>query len=133
MVAQAVQAELDRRNLTLNAFSQRYGFDRGTFTRFANTGHATLEFVERWARTMDLDVNHWRELCGYPRVESSPTDGLRAAIKHIQELEYDPEFADWEVRNFNEKLASMSPHDQEIALRLMRAAMSEQRRAQGRE
>jgi transcriptional regulator with XRE-family HTH domain len=70
MVAEAVQAELQRRNLTVNAFSQRFGFDRNTFTRFANQGRGTLDLVERWARSMGLDVNRWRVMCGYPPVET---------------------------------------------------------------
>ena len=135
MIAEAVQAELGRRNLTVNAFSQRYGFDRNTVARFAGGGRATLEFVERWARTMNLDVNHWRELCGYPPVEPSPEDLPGQVLDHAQELTYDPDFEGYDIRHWDgaDRLQGLTETDLDEINKAMRSVMSEKRRRQGRE
>lgn len=135
MVAEAVQDELSRRNLTVHGFAERYGFDRNTFSRFAKKGRATLEMTERWARTMNLDVNQWRELCGFTRVEETdPNRALETAMGKAPELTYDPDFSDFDLRNYEgPRLQGFSEEDIDFLNQLQRAAMTERRRKQGRE
>jgi len=85
-LAEAVRELFARRNLTLNAASQRFGLDRNAVTRMWNGVPASLEFTERFARTFDEDVNTWRVLAGYPAVEPPEWDPDRAFMAGIRAL-----------------------------------------------
>lgn len=53
----------------------RTGIDRFTISQMMEGYVPRVEQVERFARGFGLDVNHWRELAGYERIES-PSDTL---------------------------------------------------------
>lgn len=75
-----------------------------------------LDVLERFARGLRLDVNEWRELAGYPRIETPTRTGaeiLGAGIFALQQ-KYDRPYIT--VRNFGGR-DSLSPEQAEIILR----------------
>lgn len=72
MLSEAVRDVLSRRNLSINAASKRLRIDRNTLTRFSEGIPMRLELVEQFARGLGEDINRWRSLAGYPRVELTP-------------------------------------------------------------
>lgn len=134
MLAQAVENALRERNLTVNAASIRLGIDRNALTRFKAGKPLTLELVERFARGLRYDVNEWRELCGYPRIEpSDPNEALDVVVEHSQELTYDADLEGLDDVRKYEGFGKLSPEAQAAILRITRAIISEERRKQGRE
>lgn len=55
----------------MNAASIRFDIDRNALTRFARGRRMSLELVEKWARSLGEDLNHWRELAGYEPAENT--------------------------------------------------------------
>lgn len=70
----AVRDVLDARKTNPYAIHVRYGISRESLTKLMNGIPPSVEVVERFARAMGLDVNEWRELCGYPRVGWASSD-----------------------------------------------------------
>lgn len=134
MIAEAVQSELKRRNLTIAGFSDRYGFDRGTFTKFHNQGKVgSLEFVERWARTLGLDVNSWREMCGFPTVEPDLATAIDLVTAQLRErYETDPDEPIDGVVAFGGP-SNITPQTIQEAILAMEGLKEIARRKQGRE
>ena len=70
----AVREVLQARNLNPYAIHVRYGISRESLTKLVNGIPPSVEVVERFARALNLNVNDWRELCGYPRVGGDVAD-----------------------------------------------------------
>lgn len=66
---QAVADLLQARNLSQNQASIKAGIDRFTIARMIAGIPPRLDLVEQFARAFGEDVNHWRELAGYPALE----------------------------------------------------------------
>lgn len=67
---EAVKAVLAEHGLTLRGQRVRTGIDHSTMKNMCDGWPTTLERVEQFARAFHLDVNEWRELAGYPRVQA---------------------------------------------------------------
>lgn len=73
----ALKQVLKDKNLTINGLCDRYKLDRGVVTRMSNGKPPDLKVVEKFASRLRLDVNTWRELCGYDPV---PDTACRASL-----------------------------------------------------
>ena len=122
-LAEAARGLFARRNLTLNAASQRFGLDRNAITRMWHGIPASLEFTERFARTFREDVNRWRELAGYEPV-FSPDAALNEGIRRIRE----ETGADFQVSAEEFMLARQGPEAVERILAAVRARLEERQR-----
>lgn len=72
---EAVARVLEEHGLSDRAAQYRTGIDRITMADMRNGYIPRVEQVEKFARGFGLDVNEWREMAGYERVES-PSDTL---------------------------------------------------------
>ena len=79
-LGEVVLAALKRKNLNPYSANQRFGISREVITRMTLGKPPALEVAERFARAFDLDVNQFRQLCGYPPVE----DWVRAEIRQLR-------------------------------------------------
>jgi len=78
--AQRVQETLGRRNLTRHAAHQRLEISRPAMDKLWDGRDVEVEIVERFARGLDLDVNEWREMWGYERIDRALTPQERLGI-----------------------------------------------------
>src|SRR5688500_18654429 len=87
-LAEETARVLRERGLTINAASIRLGIERQTLTRMHNGLPPRLEVVERFARGLELDVNDWRALAGYDRLETpvgeTPAERLGIALDDLR-------------------------------------------------
>jgi hypothetical protein len=72
------------RNLNTHSAHLRTGVDRQSIMRMQHGLSPRLDVIEKWARGIGEDVNHWRDAAGYPVVET-PESRLLRGIKEIQE------------------------------------------------
>lgn len=70
-LARAVNNALNRRQLSVNAGSERLGIDRGTLTRLARGLRPRVETLEYVAKALGEDVSEWRQLAGYEPIPAS--------------------------------------------------------------
>lgn len=71
----AVKAVLHERGLSLRGQRLHTGIDHMTMKEMADGLPPRLEKVEQFARAFELDVNEWRALAGYDRVDAGPPGG----------------------------------------------------------
>lgn len=94
---EAVKRVLDEHGLSLRGQKIRTGIDHMTMKDMCDGLRPRLEKVEQFARAFGLDVNEWRELAGYPRVEEGDPDRLAAQLIKVlggASSEEDEDFGD---------------------------------------
>lgn len=137
----AVRRLLESHGLSLRAARIRTGIDHVTLSDMAAGYVPRVEQVEKLARGFGLDVNQWRELAGYPRVEGDPSpesvladlgalsDELPPDVPRVTR-EPDPESV--EVRAHT-GLDRLSPADQRVYVEIMSAYLRAKNRERGLE
>ncbi|MDO8613564.1 MAG: helix-turn-helix transcriptional regulator [Dehalococcoidia bacterium] len=109
----------------------RTGLDGSTIYKLEQSGRSSMETVVAFAESFGLDVNEWREMFGYPRIEPSLTDAVRTVVTHAEELTYEPDLDEVDVSGFH-GAEKFSPADIAELNRVARAVLSEKRRRGGR-
>lgn len=107
---------LREHNLTVNAAARRFGTSREALTKMSDGVSPALEFVERWARAIGEDVNHWRELAGYEPV----VNGARWFLDEIDRIRQDTG-ADFQVSAEEIAFARESPEALKAYAQALRA------------
>lgn len=126
MLADRTQDALRQKNLTPHAAHLRLRMSRESINKLLNGTPIQLELVEQFARGLGLDVNEWRELAGYPRVETGPDRPARP------ELTYEPDLSDVDVSGFR-GAEGIPPGDLERINEVVRDLLAARRRKLGLE
>lgn len=125
-LAQAFEEALRKRHLTAHGAHDRFGISRESLRKMERGQQPALPQLERWARAIGEDVNHWRQLAGYEPV----INGARALIEGLDRLRRELD-ADFTVNTSELAAAAESPELRQRLLEQVAARLGQRAQPQG--